>query len=123
MDFDEAIALHSKWKHNLRTYLAKRDGTLNPADVAFDDRCTLGRWIYSDGAAYSALPEYVRLKYQHARLHILAAEMVRKANAGESVASQADPCAGSEFSIASSAVVIALAEMKKQVESPPPVLT
>ena len=119
MDFDEAIATHSKWKRKLRQYLAKHDGSMDPTEIGYDDRCALGKWIYSEGAAYSAMPEYVRLRYEHARFHLIAAEIVRKANAGEATASDADPCAGSEFSRASSAIVRALTEMKKRVKESP----
>lgn len=115
MDFDEAIAIHSKWKRKLRQYLANHDRSLNPAEVGHDDRCTLGKWIYSEGAAYSAMPEYVKLRFEHARFHAIAAELVRKANAGQAMSSHLDPCAGSEFSKASSAIVRALTEMKKRV--------
>jgi hypothetical protein len=114
MDFDEAIATHSRWKHRLRTSLAKHDLSMNPADVSLDYKCDLGQWIYSAGIRYSALPEFSRLKYEHARFHLAAAELVRKANSGESIEAQIVPCADSEFSLASAAVVIALMTMKKR---------
>ncbi len=85
MDFDEAIAIHSKWKRKLREYLAKHDGSLRPADVAVDHKCTLGQWIYGEGASYFSVPEYTKLKYEHAHIHSLASELVRKANSGEPV--------------------------------------
>ncbi len=115
MDFDEAIAIHSKWKHALRTSLAKRDHSLNPADVGLDHKCVLGQWIYGDGAPNSALPEFSRLKYEHARFHLAAAELVRKANAGESIEEEIAACSNSQFSLASAAVIIALMTMKKRV--------
>lgn len=115
MDFDQAIALHSRWKHTLRTSVAKHDLTLNPTDVSLDHKCVLGQWLYGAGARYSTFPEFARLKYEHARLHLAAAELVRKANSGESVEAQIAPCANSEFSLASAAVVIALMSMKKRV--------
>ena len=115
MDFDEAIAIHSKWKHALRTSLAKRDHSLNPADVSLDHKCVLGQWIYGEGAPNSALPEFSRLKYEHARFHLAAAELVRKANAGESIEEEIAPCSNSQFSLASAAVIIALMTMKKRM--------
>jgi methyl-accepting chemotaxis protein len=114
MDFDEAIGLHSKWKHRLRTSLAKRDHSLNPADVSLDYKCALGQWIYGGGARYAAIPEFARLKYEHARFHLAAAELVRKANSGESIEAEIAPCSNSQFSLASAAVVIALMTMKKR---------
>jgi methyl-accepting chemotaxis protein len=115
MDFDEAVSTHSKWKRKLRHYVAKHDGSLRPADVSLDHKCVLGQWIYSEGATYSSLPEYIRLKYEHARFHGIAAELVRRANAGESVSGQMAPCSNSAFSTASAAIVIAIVAMKKRL--------
>lgn len=115
MDFDQAIGLHSRWKRRLRSSLAKHDHSLNPADVSLDHKCALGQWIYGDGAPNSALPEFSRLKYEHARFHLAAAELVRRANAGESIKEEIAPCSNSQFSLASAAVIIALMTMKKRV--------
>jgi hypothetical protein len=117
MDFDEAIGTHSKWKRKLRHSLAKRDGGLSPAEVSLDNKCVLGEWIYSRGASYSSLPEYTKLKYQHARFHMIAAELVRKANSGESVDAEMEPCSNSEFSTSSAAIVQALMAMKKRLSA------
>jgi hypothetical protein len=112
MDFDEAIAIHSKWKNRLRSSMAKRDFSLNPAEVSLDHKCELGQWIYSTGARYSAFPEFAKLKYEHARFHQVAAGLVRRANSGESIEGEIAKCSNSEFSLASAAVVIALRAMK-----------
>jgi hypothetical protein len=115
MDFDQAIGIHSRWKHRLRTSLAKHDFSLNPAEVSLDHKCELGQWIYSAGARFSDFPEFAKLKYEHARFHLAAAGLVRKANSGESIEAEIAPCSNSEFSLASAAVVIALRAMKKRV--------
>jgi hypothetical protein len=115
MDFDEAIGTHSKWKRKLRHVLAKHDGSLSPAEISLDHKCELGEWIYSEGARYSALPEYNKLKYDHARFHWVAAEIVKKANSGEPIDAEMEPCSSSEFSMASAAIVIALMAMKKRL--------
>lgn len=117
MDFDEAIGTHSKWKRKLRRCLAKHDGGLSPADVSLDHTCALGEWIYGEGASYSALPEYRKLKYEHARFHMVAAEMVRKANSGESIDAAMEPCSNSEFSTSSASIVMALMAMKKRLSA------
>jgi chemoreceptor zinc-binding protein len=115
MDFDEAVTLHSKWKRKLRAALTKRDGSLRPADVSVDHRCVLGKWLYSDGASHSALPEYTKLKYEHARFHLMAAELIKKSNSGQSIAAEIAPCANSDFSKSSAAVVMALMAIKKKL--------
>jgi hypothetical protein len=115
MDFDEAVCTHSKWKRKLRQSLAKRNHGLRPTDVSADDKCMLGQWIYSEGASYSSFPEYTKLKYEHTRFHMVAAELVRKANSGNSVDAEMEPCANSDFSTSSAAIVIALMAMKKRL--------
>lgn len=115
MDFDEAVCAHTKWKRKLRHYVNKHDGSLLPADVSLDHKCVLGQWIYGEGATYSSLPEYTKLKYEHARFHAVAAEMVKKANSGESVSAEMAPCSNSAFSTASAAIVIAIMAMKKRL--------
>ncbi len=115
MDFDEAVATHSKWKRKLRLYLATHDGSLNPEAVRLDHKCVLGQWIYGEGAGYSSLPEYTRLKYEHARFHAVAAELIEKANSGEAMRAEIEPCSSSEFSRSSSALVIAMMALKKRL--------
>lgn len=115
MDFDEAVSMHTKWKRKLRHYVAQHDGSLSPAEVSLDHKCVLGQWIYGEGAKYSSLPEFTKLKYEHARFHAVAAEVVMKANSGESVSSEMAPCSNSKFSTASSAIVMAIIAMKKRL--------
>jgi hypothetical protein len=117
MDFDHAVAIHSKWKLKMRRSLAKHDGSLSPAEVSLDQECVLGQWIYGEGASYASLPEYTRLKYEHARFHLVAAGLVKKANSGESIDAEMAPCSNSEFSTSSSAVVIAIMAMKKRLSA------
>jgi hypothetical protein len=115
MDFDQAVSAHSNWKRQFRLRLQNHDGGLSLADVSSDDKCDLGQWIHGEGASYSSLPEYTKLKYEHARFHTLVANVVRKANAGDSVVDLLQPCSSSDFSAASSAVVLAILAMKKRV--------
>jgi Chemoreceptor zinc-binding domain len=115
MDFDQAIAAHSTWKSKLRSYLSKPDGSLKPADVSADNKCPLGQWIYTDGPRYSKMPEYANLKSEHARFHKIASDVVRRADSGQSVSEETALGANSEFSKASSAVVVAILAMKRQV--------
>lgn len=115
MDFDEAVATHSNWKRKLRDSCAKHGGNLNPAEVRLDHKCVLGLWIYSEAARYSSVPEYTKLKYEHARFHMIAADLVQKANSGESIEADIARCSSSEFSTSSAAVVIAIMAMKKKL--------
>jgi hypothetical protein len=115
MDFDEAVSAHSSWKRELRGCLAKGECNLHPADVSVDHKCALGQWIYGEGARYRSLPEFTKLKYEHSRFHMLAAEVVRKANSGTSIDAELAPCSNSDFSISSSAIVMAIIALKKRL--------
>lgn len=113
MDFDEAIKAHSSWKLKLGSYLRKPDQSLKAADVAMDNKCDLGKWIYGEGAKHSALPEFSSLKTEHAKFHKCAAAIITMADAGKSVAEEVALGSGSEFSTASSNVVSAILKMKR----------
>ncbi len=115
MDFEEAVSIHSKWKRELRRSVAKHDSCLHPANMSVDHKCALGQWIYSEGVNHYSLPEYTKLKAEHARFHVIAADLLRKANSGESIEADLEPCSSSEFSMSSSAIVIALMALKKRL--------
>ena len=57
----------------------------------------------------------MKLKYEHARFHLVAAELVKRAHAGESIDAEMAPCTSSEFSASSSAVIMAIVTMKKSL--------
>lgn len=114
MDFDQAIAAHSAWKGKLREYLAKKDGSLSSGEVSADNKCVLGQWIHGEGTRYSKLPEYSTLKKEHARFHKAAADVVLKAESGQLVTEEVALGSRSDFATTSSAVVMAIAAMKKQ---------
>jgi hypothetical protein len=54
---------------------------------------------------------------EHTRFHKAAAEIVRRADCGEDVSGEFALGVGSEFSLASSAVVLALMDMKRRHET------
>jgi hypothetical protein len=115
MNFDEAINVHSAWKQKLNTYLAKPDHSLKVADVEADNKCALGQWMQGEGQKHSALPEFSKLRTDHARFHKAAAAVVKKADAGEKVAGETALGAHSEFATASTAVVAAIMALKKKL--------
>lgn len=114
MDFDDAIKAHSAWKLKLSGYLRKPDGSLKVSDIQVDNKCLLGQWIYGDGAKYSSLPEFQKLKTEHARFHKAAASVVMKADSGQDTSEETALGGKSDFSAASSAVVSAIVEMKRK---------
>lgn len=105
MNANDAILAHSRWKTLLTTYLQKPDNSINVGDLQVDNKCDLGRWIHTEGSKFAALPEYAALKASHAKFHQAAAGVVKKANAGLPVKAETELGLGSEFGLASMAVV------------------
>jgi methyl-accepting chemotaxis protein len=84
-NFDAMILAHQDWKKKLRVALASEleARKLQPKEIAKDDVCALGKWIYGNGRALSAMPEYGQLKEQHGHFHRCAADIARKAQEGD----------------------------------------
>jgi hypothetical protein len=114
MNFDNAIAAHSSWKRKLAAYVQKPDRSLNAAEIGKDNQCELGKWIVDLGAQFSTLPEFAKLKSEHARFHKAAADVIRRADAGAKVSGELAIDAKSEFMNASREVVTAIAAMKSK---------
>lgn len=115
MEFDEAIAAHSAWKSKLKVYFLKPDKSLNVTTIAMDDQCALGKWLYAEGAKYASYPEFKELKAQHTSFHRAAADLVKRADAGEKVSEEAALGASSPFSHLSARVVQLILAMKQKV--------
>jgi methyl-accepting chemotaxis protein len=113
MDFDKAIQVHVQWKSKLAAYIAKPDHSLSAAAIAKEDCCDLGKWLRSQALKYSNSPEFTKLVTDHARFHVAAADVVRKADAGEHVSDEIALGAHSEYAAASNTVVTELMKMKR----------
>ena len=114
MNFDEAIAAHSAWKQKLAVYLAKPDKSIDSGKLAQDNQCDLGKWIHSQGSALASSTTFQELKKEHANFHLAAADVVRKADTGQTVSEEISLGAKSAYSTCSSKVVSALMKMKKE---------
>lgn len=112
MNFDDAIKAHVNWKIKLQSYLRNPDKSIKASEVECDDKCDLGKWIYSEGKSYIGMFEFENLKKDHARFHKEVGKIVRKADAGEKVEEDIAIGSKSEFAQASSAVVGWLSKMK-----------
>lgn len=82
MNVDDAIKAHAHWKVKLAAYLQKPDGSINPVDLAQDNRCELGKWIHGEAARHSHVHEFSELRATHAAFHRAAADVVRKIDSG-----------------------------------------
>jgi methyl-accepting chemotaxis protein len=115
MDFDQAITAHTAWKLKLAAYIKKPDGTLDLKTVGVDNKCALGQWIYGEGAKFASLPDYKTLKIEHARFHQAAADIIKKADAGEAVSEDFSLGSKSVFAETSNKVVSLIMKMRRNV--------
>ena len=71
--------------------------------------------FHGEGAKFASLSQFATLKSEHARFHQAVGEVIRRADKGESVKADLELGAKSDFGKASSAVVIAIMDLKKHV--------
>jgi methyl-accepting chemotaxis protein len=116
IDFDKAISAHSDWKRKLAAYIQKPDASLKAADVGADNNCALGQWMYGDGSRYSSMPEYSQLKSAHAHFHTAAAQVVSKADTGQSLIENDVLGTKSDFGQCSTRVILALKAMREKAK-------
>ena len=85
IDIDTAIAAHENWKLRLQSYLNGNSTENLQADVVcLDDRCDLGKWIYSTGRAkLGSFPGFTALQGHHKMFHYAASNVVALAQAGK----------------------------------------
>lgn len=115
MDFNEAVAVHTRWKMRLASYALKPDRSLCVKLVASTDQCELGQWLEGEGNKYSRLPEFTDLMASHARFHQASAEIVIKADSGQIVLQEVTPESQSSFILASNDIVQSLTAMMKKI--------
>lgn len=116
MDLNEAVLAHTKWKIRLKNFLSGGGQEVLKADqVARDNQCDLGKWLYGEGARYAEHPEYVRLKQVHASFHKCAGHIVTLAGAGKTADAEAMLSPEGEFSRLSMTVVNAINSCKRVI--------
>lgn len=79
MYLGDALKAHINWRVNWLDALKEhRDSEYDVAQVAADNLCKVGLWLYSnEGRKFAALPEYEELKKAHAQFHLCAGEIVK----------------------------------------------
>ena len=82
--FYSAVEAHIKWKVRLSKYI---EGTssekLDPAVIACDDRCDLGKWIYANLDNYKESTTFLAVRHDHAEFHKTAAGIVELCHSGQ----------------------------------------
>jgi len=72
MDFGQAILGHTRWKGRLKNHIEGQE-QVDPARLAKDDQCDLGKWLYGEAKEYAGLSAFADLKAKHEKFHTVAA--------------------------------------------------
>ena len=114
MNFDEARDRHGQWRFKFRGAIAQKE-TMDAAVIAKDDRCDLGKWLHGEAKdKYSRLSSYSDCVGKHAHFHIAASDVANKINARQFEEARALLDMGSDFSLASAAIVSALNALEQE---------
>jgi len=82
--FFSAVEAHMKWKVRLSDYInGHRKETLDLAEIACDDRCDLGKWIYANLDNFKEHATFLAVQRDHAEFHKAAAEILELYHAGQ----------------------------------------
>ena len=85
LDIQVAISAHENWKNRLQAYLDGSSKEVFDANVVcFDDRCDLGKWIYSYGKAnLGQYPGFTALMSHHKMFHFAASNVIALQSRGK----------------------------------------
>lgn len=78
LNLRQVLDAHTAWKFRLQQVL---DGNsteeMEVEIVSQDNRCILGKWLYSEGKKlYAHLPEYESIRTAHAEFHLCAGQVL-----------------------------------------------
>lgn len=115
-DVLKVINSHVQWKVQLESYLnGTLDEKLDPKMICRDDQCQLGLWMQGPALQRFDVDNvlFKTLHDDHARFHVIACQVVEKAQANDKAAAQA--LMRDEYSQMSHKVVQDLTELKKHL--------
>lgn len=84
-EITKAIGAHGVWKMRLRTAIDSGKADANAADVAKDNVCPFGQWLYGSTvpAAARASADYTAVRKLHADFHQCAAKVIECVGHGD----------------------------------------
>lgn len=116
LNFFTATKAHQAWKKRLYDCICGASHEpLNPDVIQLDNRCDLGKWLHAVRARDPKLSVqtaqlFARLLADHARFHLAAAEVARKAQSGQ-IEEALRMMQGGEYSQVSQRVIAELGEL------------
>lgn len=116
LDFQKWIGAHRQWRQRLTGFI---DGSntehLDENVVCHDNRCDLGKWIYSNGQKfYGDLPTFRQIVQDHAQFHRCAGQVIHShKNEGPQAARK---LLNSDFDYYSVKVIGGLETLERQIK-------
>lgn len=116
MDLDSAIGKHAEWKVKFRNAISKQE-QMDAATLAKDNCCDLGKWLHGEGkASFGRLASHAECIKKHAEFHREAAKVATAINAKKYAEADAMIGSASTYAKASSAVGVAVMQLKKEAK-------
>lgn len=114
MNLDLAIVKHSDWKTRLLAAITDNE-TLDTATIAKDNYYDLGKWLHGTARVqFGALDGHEKCMILHAKFHIEASKVAAAINTKKYMDAQTMLAPGTAYSYASSAVRVAILNLKRQ---------
>ena len=90
-EITKAIGAHGVWKMRLRSAIDSGKADANAADVAKDNTCPFGQWLYGSTvpAATRASADYTAVRKLHADFHRCAAKVIECVGHGDKTGADA----------------------------------
>lgn len=84
-EITKAIGAHGVWKMRLRTAIDSGKADANASDVAKDNACAFGQWLYGSAipAGAHASADYASVRKLHADFHKCAAQVIECVGHGD----------------------------------------
>jgi hypothetical protein len=115
MNFEKAILAHSRWKAQLREFIAG-NLTIDVNTVGKDDQCEFGKWLLTEGSHYASLPAYANLKAKHTMFHRAVAQVASQAKClSKDAALELLDSPEGEYGRASAECINAIVHLKKSL--------
>lgn len=116
-EVQNAIRAHGAWKLRLKTAIATGSSTLKIDDVARDDCCEFGKWLYSNkiSPATKQGKPYQVIKRLHGEFHQCAGSVLKEVTAGKREA--ATSLLNGPFTDKSETLVMALGKWKGEIQA------
>jgi methyl-accepting chemotaxis protein len=108
----KAIGAHGMWKNRLRAAIDNGKADANPADVAKDNFCPFGQWLYGSAipATAKASADYASVRKHDADFHKCAARVLEFVSTGQKA--QANMLMAGEYTKISADLTAAMMKWK-----------